>query len=786
MFELFKAYQLDLMFAFSAACLCFVLMLLITRFLDKQTKYILIFMEITAGCLLFSDRLAYIYAGDKSFTGFVMVRVSNFLVFFLTPAIVYGFNLYLNDLLMKTKEVQKSPVRITIVSMLAITEMILVVISQITGLFYYFDENNVYHRGPGFLLCYIIPVICPLIQYTVIQEYRRLMSKWIYGAMVAYIFVPIVMAIIQIFAYGVSIVNMSMAIVSISLYVFTYLDINDTVLNAHNREMKILEEEKKSAKRLFDQTATAFMAAVEQRDEYSVGHASRVSKLAREIAVMMGKSEEECDEVYYAALLHNVGLVSIPDEVLEKKEKLTDEERKIIERVPVLSSEILSSIGEYPYLQEAALYSHERYDGSGYPLMLRGNTIPEIARIVGVVDAYDAMTSRRSYRGPLPLQTIREEFIKQAGIKFDPEISALMVKILDKENSYIIQDIPTLIESELECGAYRDATTVGIPMIQEITRIHFKVVRNEAHQGKFSEPVILLFDAFDGYVHDNKKAIDAYHYLEYGEIWFDGRIISTAARNIHVESVTESNVDEVEGEYEIIAAKYEDHIKLELLSPKGKVDVIVALPDRSKAAYMALSGESCRLYNIKVEISNEKIREVDIPKIVEADNYTNRMESDLANVQIDQYRSESTRGVLLEDKLKLDFHTMSLPSSNLVWHCPYIVIYTSDDKRVNGANYKEFALIKLNGEISTDENVAENKFSMKKKDIFPGWDVWKEQNKVGMECSVSIVRKGNNISLSTENMGILIDNVTTIKDDTKDVYVTITGDQVALTDIRIS
>ena len=438
MFALFKAYQLDIMFALSAACLCFVLMLLITRFLDKRTKFILLFMELVAAFLLFFDRLAYIYAGDVSSTGFIMVRVSNFFVFFLTACIVYGFNLYLKDILIKTGKVKAVPKRISFVSMLALLEMALVVLSQMTGLFYYFDEYNVYHRGAGFLFSYILPVLCPLIQFTVIQDYKHLMSKWIYGAMVAYIFVPIGMAILQIFAYGISIVNMAMAMVSISLYVFTYLDINETVMNAHNHEMKILEEEKKSAKRLFDQTATAFMAAVEQRDEYSVGHASRVSRLAREIALMMGKSEEECDEVYYAALLHNVGLVSIPDKVLEKKETLTDEERKIIERVPVLSSEILSSIKEYPYLQEAALYSHERYDGSGYPLMLKGTTIPEIARIVGVVDVYDAMTSRRSYRGPLPLQTIREEFIKQAGVKFDPEISALMVRILDMENNYVI------------------------------------------------------------------------------------------------------------------------------------------------------------------------------------------------------------------------------------------------------------------------------------------------------------------------------------------------------------
>ena len=786
MFDFIRTYQLDIMLVLSGASLCLAFLLFITRFLEKRRKYILIYMEFVATFLLLFDRMAYLYAGGVGPKAYVMVRVSNFFVFLLTPCVVFGFNQFVIDLLMKECRVKKIPKRLLLVSIATLVEISLVAVSQMSGLFYYIDEQNYYHRGPGFMLCYIIPVGGPLVQYTVIRKYKEQLSKWIYAALLTYIFVPILMAIIQVFAYGISIVNMAMVLVSISLYVFTYLDMNETVMNAHNHEMKILEEEKKSAKRLVDQTASAFMAAVEQRDEYSEGHATRVSRLARRIAVMMGKSEEECDEIYYAALLHNVGLVSIPDDVLEQKEKLTDEERKIIERVPVLSSEILSSIKEYPYLQEAALYSHERYDGSGYPVKLKGEAIPEVARIVGVVDAYDAMTSRRSYRGPLPLQTIREEFIKQAGVKFDPKISTLMVNILDRENNEEKKDVNFDIEEEITCGEYRDNHTTAIPIIQEITKIHFNVTKNAEGNGKYSEPAILIFDSFDGYVHDNKKAIEAYHYLEYGEVWFDGRAISTSARNLKVQSVITDDSAEVDGSYELITAKYEDHVKLELLSPKGKVDVILALPDRSRAAYLCLTGENCRLSDINVTISSEKIKEGDIPKIVEADSYINRIESDLANVQIDQYRSAATEGIRLEDKLNLKFHTMSLPSANLVWHCPYVVLYYSDNGRVYGENYREYAMIKINGEIAGDEGIVENKFSMRKKEDFPGWDVWKEKNKTGMECEVSFARKGNSINITSENLGISIDNTTVVLDGTKNLYVALSGDQVALTDIRIS
>jgi len=786
MFEIIRTYQLDIMLALSATCFCFGLLLFITKFLDKRRKEILIFMEFDATFLLFFDRMAYIYSGDVSVEGYIWVRVSNFFVFFLTAGTVFGFNLYLQDLLIKEGKLKKIPKRLMFVSFATLIQGAMLIISQFTGWFYYFDEYNVYHRGAGFVFCYIIPILCPLIQFSIVQQYRGTFSKYIYIALVMYIYLPIFTAIVQLFAYGISIVNMAMVLVSISLYVFTYLDVNETVLNAHKNEMKLLKEEKSSFMKLLDQTASAFMSAVEQRDEFSEGHSQRVARLARRVGEMMGKSEEECDEIYYASLLHNVGLVSIPDDILDKKEALSDEERKVIERVPVLSSEILSGISEHPYFMEAALYSHEHYDGTGYPLRLKGKTIPEVARIVGACDSFDEMTTKRSYRGALPLQTIREEMIRQAGVKLDPDIAAIMVKIVDQESelnqSYTALDV----EKEINCTDYRKKISVGIPVIQEISKIRFKVEELGTMEGQFSAPAIVLFDSFDGYVHETERAIKAYHYLEYGELWFDGRVISTSAKNIKVDPLVNNQPDANIDYYEIKEAKYEDHIKLQLISPKGMVNAIVALPDRSKAAFIGLTGENCRLYDIEVVVSDEKIREDQIERIVEQESYINRMESDLANIQINQYRSAHTTPVAVKDKLKIEFHTMSLPSASLVWHCPYIVLYYSDDKTVNGPNYKEYAMLKINGEISADEEFAENRFSMKKLDEFPGWDAWKELHKAGLECSVLVARRGKNVILNTENLGISIENTTIIKEPPEEVYICLTGDEIALTDIRIS
>ena len=169
MFDFIRTYQLDIMLALFAACISFAILLLFTQFLERSRKIILIFMELIAAFLLFFDRMAYVYSGDVSRTGFIMVRVSNFCVFFLTSGIVFAFNLYLINLIREGKKNTSVPIILNIVSAGAVFGMLLSIISQFTNLYYYFDEHNKYHRGRGFLIAYLIPVICPIIQYIVIS-----------------------------------------------------------------------------------------------------------------------------------------------------------------------------------------------------------------------------------------------------------------------------------------------------------------------------------------------------------------------------------------------------------------------------------------------------------------------------------------------------------------------------------------------------------------------------------------------------------------------------------------
>ncbi len=784
MFEFIRTYQLDIMLLLCGACAVMCLLLCITRFLSKSRRQVLIMMEVIAFSLLWFDRLAYIYAGDPSSKGYIMVRVSNFFVFFLTSGIVVGFNIYLSDWLMHEGGMTSPPVRLKIVQIMAIGGLIMAVISAMTGLYYYFDANNLYHRGSGFLIAYIIPVVCPIIQYTVIRQNKSLFGKLIYLSMTLYIFVPIACGILQIFTYGISITNMSMVLVSISLYVFTHLDINDTVEHAHKLEMEELHEEQKSMKKLFGQTSTAFVTAVEKRDAFSQGHAAKVAMYAREIAKMCGKSEEDCDMVYYAALLHDVGMIAVSDEVIKSDTDPMENNSDILHELPVVGQEILSNIKEYPYLSQGAYYSHERYDGSGYPEGLKGDAIPEIARMIAVADEYVDMSTAKRYRNPIPDFLARETFIKEAGGKFDPVFAKCMVKIMDLGEGIKNENDTDVMESELSCGLYRDNISYGTALEKNYVRIEFNCTEDKDAPEEFSAPSIILFDSYDRHVHSDTKSIEEFSYYEYGEVWFDDHDVSTFARDIQ-ERELEDSENLTDSHYEILAGRYRDHLKLVMRSPEHSKEVIMALPGDSKAVYIGLTGEHCRLCDITVTDTQDEVKESDIPRIADEISYIDRMESDLKNIQIDRPRSLTTEGVLLRDRCQINFHTVSLPGASLVWHCPYIVIFSSKDGTVNGEDYKEYAMIKLNGEDNGTNEYAKNNFVMRKTDDFQGWGAWKETNKEGFECKIILEKRGNRITTMTENLGIHIENTTDIIGDATSVYVALTGDQCALTDIRV-
>jgi len=188
------------------------------------------------------------------------------------------------------------------------------------------------------------------------------------------------------------------------------------------------------------QTVEALASAVDAKDSYTHGHSSRVAKYAKQIAAFSGLSEEECDDIYLAGLLHDVGKIGIDDGIINKKGKLTDEEFEAIKQHPVLGDTILAKIKMSSNLSVGARHHHERYDGKGYPDGLAGEDIPKIARIIAVADAYDAMTSKRSFRDVLPQNQVRDELVKGCGTQFDPQYAKCMLDLMDMDEEYRMRE----------------------------------------------------------------------------------------------------------------------------------------------------------------------------------------------------------------------------------------------------------------------------------------------------------------------------------------------------------
>ncbi|WP_419954172.1 HD-GYP domain-containing protein [Neobacillus niacini] len=172
------------------------------------------------------------------------------------------------------------------------------------------------------------------------------------------------------------------------------------------------------------------IATLELKDPYTRGHSERVAKYALMFANEIGKfSNEEQKSFYYACLLHDIGKVNIPDQILMKPGKLTDEEFEIIKSHPVVGAEAVKNVEGIKNSIYVIRSHHERWDGKGYPDQLKGEEIPLLARVSAIADAFDAMTSSRSYRDALPFEEAYNRIIQGQGSQFDPMLVEKFKKI---------------------------------------------------------------------------------------------------------------------------------------------------------------------------------------------------------------------------------------------------------------------------------------------------------------------------------------------------------------------
>ena len=184
----------------------------------------------------------------------------------------------------------------------------------------------------------------------------------------------------------------------------------------------------------------ALAEAIDAKDTYTNGHSSRVADYARMIALRYGYPEDRLDDIYMMGLLHDVGKIGIPNSIINKPDKLTDDEYEVVKGHPEMGAKILKNITEMPSLAMGARWHHERYSGGGYPDNLKGEDIPEEARIIAVADAYDAMSSRRSYRDILPQDRVRSEIENGKGTQFDPDFAEIMLHLIDEDKEYKMRE----------------------------------------------------------------------------------------------------------------------------------------------------------------------------------------------------------------------------------------------------------------------------------------------------------------------------------------------------------
>ena len=181
--------------------------------------------------------------------------------------------------------------------------------------------------------------------------------------------------------------------------------------------------------------------AIDAKDQYTHGHSERVARYSLMLADKMKLEPEKLDNIYIAALLHDIGKIGVSDTIINKDGKLTADEYDNIKQHPVLGSQILTNISEMPVAVIGAKYHHERYDGTGYPEGLKGEEIPLEARIISVADAYDAMTSNRSYRNSMTQEKVREQLVNGRGRQFDPEIVDQMLIIMDGDKEFKMREM---------------------------------------------------------------------------------------------------------------------------------------------------------------------------------------------------------------------------------------------------------------------------------------------------------------------------------------------------------
>jgi putative nucleotidyltransferase with HDIG domain len=245
---------------------------------------------------------------------------------------------------------------------------------------------------------------------------------------VSLLILPLYVPVLALFVYGYHLYSLRLVLIF-----FIPALAAQRLLHLYQQEKVVsrdLAEANERLRRTSLSFATALVATLDARDQYTAGHSAAVAIYARDIAERMGLTQDEQDLVHLCGLVHDIGKIGLPAGLLEKPGPLTLEERRQMEQHSEIGERILRNVDDYSEIADVVRAHHERIDGMGYPDGVPGDEIPLLARIIGVADAYDAMTSDRPYRDALPSRVARMRLAQAVGTQFDTAVVAAFEAIL--------------------------------------------------------------------------------------------------------------------------------------------------------------------------------------------------------------------------------------------------------------------------------------------------------------------------------------------------------------------
>lgn len=369
----------------------------------------------------------------------------NTLYFCMNIAVGFQFTQYIAASVFKEKHGKGYIVNLVIYGLC----FLMLAINLFTGVVFRFDSEGSYTHGVLYYFVYVFPYYFILYamgimafhfkQFTTSQRISIIafFALCMAGPLLQMLFFPDVLLSLFTISIGLMICMFTLETPDYQLLMRTMGELYDLRQNLQYE----VDRQTERAEHLSSQALKTLAVTIDAKDKYTNGHSVRVAEYARELVKRSGGSAKEQEAIYRIGLLHDIGKIGVPDGIINKPSSLTKEEFEIIKSHPVIGAEILKNISmDMPDIEVGARWHHEKYGGGGYPDGLQGENIPEIARIISVADAYDAMTSKRSYRDVLPQETVRREFVEKSGIQFDPVYAKLMVEMMDEDKDYQMRE----------------------------------------------------------------------------------------------------------------------------------------------------------------------------------------------------------------------------------------------------------------------------------------------------------------------------------------------------------